>query len=172
MSDIKNKSVNMAFSAICTAVSIVMLYIASVLPTARLTLCAIVSATVCLTMIKSGVKSAFALYLAVTLLSAIILPDKAISIAYGMVFGIYPIIKAFIEKRNNLILEWLLKIIVFIIYSVLFLFGAGALFPGLISTEVTKPILLTGVIVVLALYDVALSLIIAEASRRFSKILN
>ena len=170
--DIKDKSLNLAFSGICTAISVVLLYIASVVPTARLALCAVASATVCLVMIKSGVKGAFTLYFAVTVLSAIILPDKAIAIAYGGVFGIYPIIKALIEKRHNLYVEWLFKLIVFIIYSALFFVVSSYFLPGLINAKLSAPIILIGVIAVLVVYDIALSLIITEAVRRFSKILN
>ena len=162
----------MAFAGICTAVSVVLLYIASVMPTARLALCAVVSAMVCLVMIKSGTKGALALYVAVTLLSAIILPDKGIAVAYGVVFGIYPVIKAFIEKRNNLLLEWIYKIVLFVLYSALVIFGVGYILPDLINTELAKPILYIGVIAVLIVYDIALSLIITEANRRFAKILN
>ncbi len=172
MSVIKNKSSDMAFAGICTAVSVVLLYVASVVPTARLALCAVVSAMVCLVVIKSGIKGALSLYVAVTALSAIILPDKAIAVAYGMVFGIYPVIKAFIEKRNNLLLEWICKIVLFVLYSALVIFGIGYILPGLINTELAKPILYVGVVIVLSVYDIALSLIITEANIRFVKILN
>ena len=92
---------------------------ASIVPTGRLVLCAVASATVCVLMIKFGIKGALLLYAAVSVIAFVLLPDKTIFFGYLLFFGNYPIAKALIEKKNNLVFEWVLKILLFCLYRFL-----------------------------------------------------
>ena len=172
MFDIKSRTKNVAFTGICTALSVVLLYLASVLPSAKIAVCAVASAVVCLMMVKSGLRGSLSVYFAVSLVSLVMLPDKTVAAAYLLLFGIYPVIKSFIERRNHLVAEWILKIIMFCIYFAIVYFGASLVFSQLADTEYSAWVLFIGVVAVLTVYDVALSLLITELGRRFSGLLS
>ncbi len=172
MFGIKLKTKNIAFSGVCTALSVVLLYLASVLPSAKIAVCAVASAVVCLMMVKSGLKGALSVYFAVSLVSVMMLPDKTVSVAYLLLFGIYPVIKSFIERRNHIVAEWVLKIILFCVYFAIIYFGASFILPQLADAEYSAWVLFIGVVAVLTVYDVALSLLVTELGRRFSGLLS
>ena len=152
--------------------SVVIMYIASVMPAGKLALCAVASGIVCMTVVKSGVKNAVYLYAVVSVLSLLLLPDKTIAMGYLIFLGNYPILKGLIEKRNRLSTEWILKIIVFSIYAVALYMGVTFIFPDTIEFGYSLPVVAVGFLIVASVYDVALSLLITELVRKFSKILN
>ncbi len=151
------------------ALSVVVLYIASVLPTLKLTVCLVASAIVCITMIKYGARGAVVLYLATSVVSLIISPDKTVAFGYLLFFGNYPIIKAFIENIHNLKAEWIVKIILFSAYTVVAFMAMTIFFSGIINFPYSKIFIFVAAVAAAAVYDVALSLFISEISKRFSK---
>lgn len=152
--------------------SVVIMYIASVMPTGKLALCAVASGIVCMTVVKGGVKNAVYLYAIVSVLSLMLLPDKAIALGYLIFLGNYPILKGLIEKRGKLSSEWILKVIVFSVYAVALYLGLTFVLPTIHELEYSLPVVAVGFLIVASVYDVALSLLITELVRRFSKILN
>ncbi|MDK2800594.1 MAG: hypothetical protein PWQ70_2213 [Clostridiales bacterium] len=86
---------------------------ASILPTNRLSFYALSSMFVLAMVIEFGATSAAITYLSTTLLALFIIPDKLMIIPYFLFFGYYGIVKYFIEKLNNIVLEWVIKILVF-----------------------------------------------------------
>ena len=155
-----------AFGGLMTAMSVVVLYLSSVLPTLKLTACVISSVIVCITMLKSGSLTAILVYAASAVVSLMISPDKTIALSYALVFGNYPILKAFIERKNNLFVEWIVKIILFAVYAYAVSMLSELLFSQAIVWYVVFVLVLVGGI----LYDFALSILITEIKRRFSKI--
>lgn len=151
------------------ALSAVVLYIASVLPTLKLAVCLIASAIICLAMIKYGAGSALTIYLTTSAIVLIISPDKAVAFGYVLFFGNYPIIKAFIERLNNLTAEWIVKTILFVMYVVAAFAGMNIIFSGSITFPYSKWIIFACAVVAAVVYDIALSIFISEISRRFSK---
>jgi len=170
MFNINSKSKNIAFAGVSAALSIVILYLASVLPSGKTAVCAVASAVVCLSMIKFGVKGALWTYLTVSVISLILLPEKSISLGYILFFGNYPIAKAFIEKRNNLTAEWILKIILFLVYWAVACVFARMFFPELIEIGYSMWLVLAIAVAAASVYDVALSLVVTEINRRFPKL--
>ncbi len=66
------------------------------------------------TIIELDKKWAFGIYIAVSILSLILLPNKEAAVFYACFFGHYPIIKAILEGRNMpRVLEWIIKIVIF-----------------------------------------------------------
>lgn len=100
-------------SAILAALSIVLIYTASVTPSLRLALTAAAGLIPSVIVINSGIKRGFLFYGAVSMLALLISPSKDIAIAYFLVFGHYPMFKSLIERLNRLWLEWLVKILFF-----------------------------------------------------------
>ncbi len=153
------------------ALSVVVLYIASILPTLKLTVCLVASAIVCITMIKYGARGAVVLYLATSVVSLIISPDKTVALGYLLFFGNYPIIKAFVENMHNLKAEWIIKIILFISYVTIAFLMIMLFFSNAFVFPYSKIFVFVVAVVAAIIYDIALSLFISEISKRFSKIL-
>lgn len=53
------------------------------------------------------------IYAAVSLLSIFIAPDKEAAVMYILILGYYPVVKKYIEKINKLVIEWILKLVLF-----------------------------------------------------------
>lgn len=88
-----------SFAAIMAAFSFVFLYIASLLPTAKIALYAVATVFLAGVVIEHGIKPAFVCYLAVSLLSFLLIPNKLFCLPYIFFFGYYPIFKSFCEKK-------------------------------------------------------------------------
>lgn len=153
-----------------TALTVAILYLASVMPTLRLTACAVSSAIICVMMIKYGVKSSVLVYLSSAVVSFVLLPNKMFFVGYALFFGNYPIVKAYIERIGNIAFEWLVKLILFGVYSVI-AYGVVTAFFSNVVLPYSNTILFALVVVVAIIYDIALSLFISEIRRRFLKLL-
>ena len=116
------KSSQIAKGGIFTALSLILLYLSSVLPTNKLFILGIASCIIPLSLITTGIKNTFIVYAAVSLLSLFIIPSKLISIAYILIFGAYGFVKYFIEKLRNMPLEFVLKLLYFNISSAIIIF--------------------------------------------------
>lgn len=100
-------------SGILGALAVICLFLASILPTNRLSLYALSSFFISVVIIEGGIKAGWLFYAASTLLSLILVPDKPAIIPYVIFFGIYGIIKYHIEKINRLFIEYILKFVYF-----------------------------------------------------------
>ncbi len=108
------KARKLARLSLITAVSFVLLYLASVMPTGKLALTAIAGLMTALGVIESGLAGGFLVWAAAGALSLIALPSKDSAILFALFFGIYPAIKSLIERLGTLWLEWVLKLAFFI----------------------------------------------------------
>ncbi|EOR20852.1 hypothetical protein A500_15255 [Clostridium sartagoforme AAU1] len=97
-------------SAILIALTIIILYLNLLLPISTLSILTLASLLVPIALIKSSIKSAFSVYIISSIIGFFILPINIISL-YASFFGIYGIIKYYIEKINKFYLEIILKLI-------------------------------------------------------------
>lgn len=106
-------SKKIALCGIITALSVVCMLLSSIVPIA--TYCCAMSAGMCITVIvlEIDTRRAICVYFAVSLLSALLVPDKEAVVYFILFFGYYPILKRFIEQKKSHTLQWVLKIIVF-----------------------------------------------------------
>ena len=104
------KPSNITLGGILTALTMVILYAASVLPVSTITVLTISSAIIPICIIRSNVKTAFIVYIASSILSLLMVPTN-IWLLYTLIFGGYGIVKFFIEKKRNIKLEIILKFI-------------------------------------------------------------
>ena len=153
-----------------TALSVAILYFASVIPTLRLTACAVSSAIICIMMIKYGIKSSVAVFLSAAAVSFVLLPNKMLFVGYALFFGNYPIVKAYIERIGNMTFEWLVKIVLFGGYSIV-AYGVISVFFSNVVLPYSNTILFILIVIIAAIYDIALSLFVSEIRRRFLKLL-
>jgi len=102
-----------AFGGILTALSLVILYLASYLPTIRLTMYFLASIVSGIMLVEMGVSQAWILYGATCLLAFMLLGNSTGIIPYIFVFGLYPMIKYYIEKIKKISVEIVLKLLFF-----------------------------------------------------------
>lgn len=118
---------------ICAALCVVFLFLASFIP--NLTLAFMFASSmvmgVCILRYKTG--ASVACYLAASLVSLFTIPDKFVGLGFFVLFGNYPIIKLYIERIRNIVIEYVLKffaanIYLFAVYVVLKALGEEAFF--------------------------------------------
>ena len=113
------KSSKTAVGGIVTALSIVLMFLTSIIPSLTYALPAAAGVLLSLIVIEIDKKWALGVYAAVSLLSILLIADKEAALMYIMFFGYYPILKGVFEGRLNTLLSWICKFIVFNIGVVL-----------------------------------------------------
>jgi hypothetical protein len=153
-----------AVGGICTALCVLCLYFASVIKTNTLFFLGLSSLFIAVSLLECGIPAAVTVYAASSFLGFFAITDKLIVLPYVMLAGIYPVVKALIERINILWAEWVLK----------FVFLGASLF--LISKfyfpRVSIPLYwaLAAAFAVFAVYDLALSYGITYYKKRFKNV--
>ncbi|WP_142414281.1 hypothetical protein [Hathewaya massiliensis] len=160
---------NIAKGGIFTALGIICVYLSVLIPVNTLFFLLLASAIIPLTLLSTDMKTTIVVYLSTALLSLILVPTKSIGISYLILFGIYGIIKYFIEKLENTYLEILLKlgflnITMFIIYF----FYKTLLFKGTLL-KLPLVLIVPFMQVVFAIYDYTLTVFINYSKDKIIK---
>ena len=106
------KTSSITFGGILTAVSFILLYFIKLIPTNTLTLLTLLSFIPPIALMEKGLKTALLVYICSGIGSLFYVPLN-ISLFYILFFGIYGIIKGFIERINKPFVEYLLKLLCF-----------------------------------------------------------
>ena len=86
-------------SAMLVALGTVMMILGALFEIVDLSVCALASLLVVFAYIELGAPYVYLVWLCTSLATALMFPGSIVWIEYFFVFGIYPILKAFIEKR-------------------------------------------------------------------------
>jgi len=167
-----NKTQKLTRSGLLTALSCVLIFMTSFMPTMDLTVTAIAGLITAVTMIHCGVSYSISMYAATSIISLIILPNKSMAILYTAFLGYYPILKSYFERFKKRYVQWILKLLNFnLIFYVLWIFAremlAGEL-PPVRGIMIISQLVLNAVFVV---YDIAAARLISLYLRKFSKLL-
>jgi hypothetical protein len=170
---LNNNSISkkLSLSGIMLALVTVALFAATTLPTSRLSLYSLSSFLVSIIIIEFGVKSGWIFFIASSILTLIIIPDKLGLLPYVFFFGIYGIVKFYIEKLNNLIIEYFVKIVFF---NICMLSGLFLIKEFLFSNiEIKFPIwaIIVAFEIVFIIYDYVYTLFIHYYNEKLKKIL-
>ena len=92
------KTKKLTLSAVLCALGVVFMALGSVIDVLDLSVCAFASLIVVFVYLEVGASYALGVYLATSVLALIIVPSKLIFFEYFLVFGIYPLLKALIER--------------------------------------------------------------------------
>lgn len=161
------KSKHIAESGLLVGLTVVVLYAASILPISTLSILTIASCLIPISIIRTSIKNTILVYIASSILSLFLVPTD-IALYYALFFGVYGIIKYFIEKVRKLPLELLLKLIAFnVLLGVTYLIAKS--FLGILSPEFPLYILWLAAQIIFLVYDYALTLIISFFLNRFHK---
>ncbi len=107
-------------SALFVAMGVAFMALGAVFEVLDLTVCALVSLLVVFVYLELGSPYTWLVWICTSIITAIIFPGSILWVEYLLVFGIYPILKAYIERTKKL-LWWPIKL-VFINAVVLALF--------------------------------------------------
>lgn len=162
------KAKDLTLGGILIALTIVILYTSSILPISTLTILTLASCLIPICIIRSSVKTGFFVYIGSTILGLFIIPINII-IYYGLFFGVYGIIKYYIERLNNLTYEIILKLITF---NIIFIITYTIVINLLSNIAINQPLWILWILAqpVFLIYDYALTLIIGYYLSRFHKI--
>ena len=167
---LKSKTKTLALSAMLTALSVLLLYLAAVLPSAQLAVTAVASLLPAAAVIRCGYAWSAGVYAATAVLLLLLLPQKGPALAYALIVGHYPILKSLIERLDKLVLEWILKLALFYGLLCVYYFGFSKFFLELVTVpEGLLVWFFLGGGVVFVLYDIGFSKLIGLFSDRIGK---
>ena len=103
----------LTLSALCAALSFVILALSMVLPAQRLALLCLSSLGAVACLCSCGGRWALGSYAVTALLSVLLLPEKSMPLAYAIFCGYYPVLKLRIEKLPAAAGRYALKLLCF-----------------------------------------------------------
>ncbi len=109
----KGSARRVALVGVLSALSLMFLALSSLSPAARLGLVAVAGVVPAAAVVSAGLPAGFLCYAAAGLLGLLLISDKGNALLYLGFFGLYPMIKALIERLHNLLLEWGCKLAFF-----------------------------------------------------------
>lgn len=104
-----------AIGGIVAALSLVLMISIAVVPFLTYALPAAAGALMVFAVIEIGKSWAFGIYATVAILGIFLVPEKEVAVMYLAFFGYYPILKSIIESKFNCVVEWILKILSFVV---------------------------------------------------------
>lgn len=174
MNNLKNRSFKVAFGGIVAALSLVFMFSTGIIPTLTYAVPAVCGALLMILVIEVTRGFALSVYLAVAILSLLIVADKEAAVMYTAFFGYYPVIKSIFEYRLKKVMCRTAKYAVFNTAMIVSYFIASKVFGieydevGLIGKYTLFFLLAIGN-VVFCLYDIALTRLVSAYLYRWRK---
>ena len=155
-------------SALSAAAGVVVLYLGSVLPSARLAVLCL--STLGVVFIATSCRTAWAwgCYLVTGGIALLLLPEKMPAVLYTAFFGYYPIVKLRLERLENPWLRWLLKLFSFNLAAAVLYIVYRAVFTAPLASALPVWALFLAGNAAFAAYDFALSQMILYYLRKLS----
>lgn len=171
---IKN-SAKTSLGGVIAALSIVLMFLTSLMPSMTYALPAAAGILVTIIVIEINKKWALGVYAAVSILSILLVADKEAAVMYIMFFGYYPILKAIFEYRFNKTVSMILKLIVFNISMIIaFIISTYVFMIPFEEMEKYGPVAAFGLLaagnVIFVIFDFALSNIITIYNMKWRKV--
>ena len=166
----------LALGGMVTALSTVLIVLTGIMPFGRTALLALAGLLLVVVVAELGSKWAWSVYLAVSILSALLAANKEMVLGYVLIFGCYPILKAIIEKKSKKTVAFLLKFAFFNVAMLLESYLAIILLHVPQASYTIFGISLPWLVVLLwnatfLLYDYALSLLIISYFKKIHPVI-
>lgn len=159
-----------AYGGILTALSLVFLMIASVVPTGRLVFVFLASALVGVAFCLSGVKLSLLCYFATALLSVFFVQNKTYSALYIIAVGNYPVVKLYADSIKTTPVRLIVKTIVFNIYIAVSVAVGTFVLNMNFETKYPFALLWIAMVLLFFVYDNAYSLFMSKIGYVLNKI--
>ncbi len=154
------KTKRLALNGILGALSVICLLLADILPTNRISLYALSSFFISISIIENGIKAGWIFYAATCLLSFIVVPEKLGIVPYVIFFGIYGIVKFYIERLDRLVIEYILKFAYFNACMGIALWALKGLFRYELRIMLPVWLLVAAAEIVFFIYDIVYTMFI------------
>lgn len=146
-----------------TGLSVVLLYVSTFLSFASWAACMLVGFIPALFFLVNERKMGTMIYIATSVLSIFILPDKTIAMMYAGLFGLYTVLRFWVEHIPSRLVRWLIKLVFANVWILIVLWAIYAgFFPEFanLSHKLTFIVVICGNLI-LIYYDFCLSRIFA-----------
>lgn len=108
-----NKTKNLAFCAVISSLSLVLMLLTGLIPVGTYAFPCIAGILLSVVVIESGYIFAFTTYFVVAIMSALLVADKEAALYYIAFLGFYPVLKGLIERIPLKIVSWIIKFALF-----------------------------------------------------------
>lgn len=163
----QNRTKKLTFCGMMTALGILLLLMAAMMPGVRLALTAVAGVVAALVIVQYGLQYGLLTVIATSIIAVLLVPAKEIVLLYAVFFGPYTLVKNLIERLHSLPFEWVLKLAFCIAVSaLLFVFADQviAMVPDVLAAHIW--LFLPAVAVVFAAYDIVFSKLIVYVFQR------
>lgn len=157
------KTKKITLSAMIVALSTVFMVLGAVIEVLDLSVCALASLLVCFVYIEIGSPYTWLVWLCTSLTTFVCFPGSIVWMEYFLIFGIYPILKAYIEKLPRKI--WIIAKLLFINAIIWVLIFAVELILGIPFFAVDKVWLKAAIYVLMNVAFIAYDLFITVLVR-------
>lgn len=113
MCEYTRRSSQIAVGGVFSSLCLLVMFMSSLIPFSTYIAPALAGVMLTVIVIENGSKIALMVYISVSLLSIIIVPDYEVKALFIAFFGYYPIIKFKIEKISSKYLQYILKLAIF-----------------------------------------------------------
>lgn len=167
----KQRTKQTALSGVLLALSTATVFLASFIPGVELTLYALGSFYIAVVIIETSTRGGWLFYAASCFLSLILIPNKTAILPYIVFFGIYGLVKFYIEKLNNQITEIILKLLFFnCTWGLGIYFLKDILLGSIELPDYPVWVLIIGAEAMFLLYDYIYTLAVIYYQKRFQKL--
>ena len=166
-----NVTKRVSLGGVLAAMTVITLFLAAVMPTNRISLYALSSFFVSIIIIEFGINHGWIFYVVTSLLSTAVIYNKLQLVPYFIFFGIYGIIKFYIERVNNVVLEYLLKFAFFNLSLIVAVFFVREFLLTGLSISLPWWIILVGGQIIFFIYDYVYTLFVQYYKAKLRKIL-
>lgn len=109
----QGSAVKVAYPAVLGALSLIFVYLGSVAPSGNWGFVALAGVFPAAAVISVGLKAGFLCWAGASVLAFILLPGKFCALLYGVLFGLYPMLKSLIEGLRKKVMGYILKLVFF-----------------------------------------------------------
>ncbi len=169
----RSKTFPLALGAILSALALGALWLSVLAPTGRWGLVAVAGLFPVAAVISLGWQGGLAVWAAAGLLGLLLLPDKLNGLLFVLFFGLYPVVKSFLERKTPRWLSLLGKLAFFNAAAAVLVLAFGGLFLPALPWDLTGRVYLVFLLgsAVFLVYDFGLTKLISFYIQRLGKTL-
>ena len=158
----RGAAAKVAYPAILSALALILVYLGSMVPTGSWGIVAAAGLLPAAAVISVSLTAGFLCWAAAAVLAFLLTPDKLCALLFGVLFGLYPMVKSLVERLRKKPLEYALKLAFFnAAFTVIWLTMAAAVtasLPQVLGSSVW--VLYMAANVIFLLYDYGFSKLI------------
>lgn len=160
---------NIAKGGIITALGVICVYAGNFFPINKTFILIIASALIPLTVISADIITSIMVYFATTLLSILLSGFNIAVLAYALFFGIYGILKYYIERIRKISFEIIIKFVFFNLSLLIFSLIIKSVFISSIKLKYSIYIFIILCEISFWIYDYALTIFISYLAKHIKK---